>query len=488
MKGVVLNAHLGRYFMNTQPKQRRTAMPMLRWLLSLSLIGCATSAWSYNISLDCHFILGHGLICMGEPLPNTGDRSEQHDYQFEVRTGDINYDGRQDIYLARTSGPSANGVIHKTILFQQSNNSFAPLPASNDQLGLAADWPRSSIRTIVADYNADGFVDVMLKNVAGTIGGQLNQVVFSNKSANGRAAAVTAVTNNYKKTFRSLAAQRRDPSYFSRNVVTRIVTAWLPRFTCGGWSIYERRCYFTWIKYRRRVRVYDPNKISLAAVLVKNTIDAVVNTSKSKKAASRKVGKILATVLGETPGGLCNQDPLIRLEYADPDNCRGYELFRILATNSNAEEEEINRPKDQVNITFHGLIWRDWGPDHLALEFYNSRRSWGNKILRTLSAGSENGLLTKSYNRSSDESINNLLAAPVQKIGLTPEKYFNKLIALQDKYKNNLNYDLWPGLYSDGYNSNSYVAGLVAASGGLTVLNFDDYVGGDKPVPASEFQ
>ena len=160
-----------------------------------------------------------------------------------------------------------------------------------------------------------------------------------------------------------------------------------------------------------------------------------------------------------------------------------------MATNANATDEiELDRPKDVVNITYHGLIWRDLGPDHLAIEFFNSAVNWGDKKLQTLSAGPENGLLTKNYNRGSDNPLNNLLAAPVNKADLAPDQYFKQLIALQDNYKNNLNYDLVPGLYSDGYNSNSYVAGLVQVSGGFTLLDFNLYVGGAKPVPAGEFR
>jgi hypothetical protein len=37
------------------------------------------------------------------------------------------------------------------------------------------------------------------------------------------------------------------------------------------------------------------------------------------------------------------------------------------------------------------------------------------------------------------------------------------------------------------YNSNSYVRGLIDATGGVTTVNLSSFVGGDKPVPASKF-
>ena len=468
----------------------------VHWLFVFLATVTTASAWSYNISISvdlpgCLFINGQYSCYQAIPEPRlTNATAGQNGYQFEVRTGDINYDGRQDIYLARTSGSSANGVISKTILYQQSNGQFAPLPATGYQLQLAAGWPRSSIKTVVADFNADGFVDVMLKRVAATIHGKLNQVVFSNKQANGRAAVVMPVTADFKKTFQSLAAQRTNPSYFNNNLISVSFVVWRPSYQCAGsWSWYERYCYADWRPYLVRAIGYNSGVISSSAVAAKNIIDSIQSGSRAAGEGGSAIGKILAKVLGAVVGGLCQTDEDTREEYPNIEDCMGYELFTVVATNANATDEiELDRPKNVVNITYHGLIWRALGPDHLAIEFFNSEVDWGITKLRTLSAGSQNGLLTKDYNRGSDDPLKNLLAAPVNR-GETPaEDYFDELIALQDNYKNNLNYDLVPGLYSDGYNSNSYVAGLVYASGGFTLLDFNLYVGGAKPVPASEFR
>jgi hypothetical protein len=38
------------------------------------------------------------------------------------------------------------------------------------------------------------------------------------------------------------------------------------------------------------------------------------------------------------------------------------------------------------------------------------------------------------------------------------------------------------------YNSNSYVRGIIDATGGIPTINLSILVGGDRPVPMSKFQ
>jgi hypothetical protein len=71
--------------------------------------------------------------------------------------------------------------------------------------------------------------------------------------------------------------------------------------------------------------------------------------------------------------------------------------------------------------------------------------------------------------------------------GLPPLPYFAHISSKFDNYDNGLNYDLFPQQGTDGYNSNSYVHGLVNAADGVSTINLNNFVGGDKPVPTSEF-
>lgn len=46
----------------------------------------------------------------------------------------------------------------------------------------------------------------------------------------------------------------------------------------------------------------------------------------------------------------------------------------------------------------------------------------------------------------------------------------------------------FPGLGAGGYNSNGFVAGIVRATGGVASRALTEFVGGERPVPGSEFR
>jgi len=69
---------------------------------------------------------------------------------------------------------------------------------------------------------------------------------------------------------------------------------------------------------------------------------------------------------------------------------------------------------------------------------------------------------------------------------MTTNGYFNVLIEAAGNYTNSVDYDLFPGI-SNSYNSNSYVSGLLNATGGKSSVNMRNFVGGEKPLPKRYF-
>ena len=98
------------------------------------------------------------------------------------------------------------------------------------------------------------------------------------------------------------------------------------------------------------------------------------------------------------------------------------------------------------------------------------------------------GSLKSSPNNSGDQISNATFLQRVETPkGMTDTQFINNIIAAQSSYKNGLNYDLFPKAGTDGYNSNSYVSGLIKAAGGTApALNTNGEFqtpGYDKSIP-----
>jgi hypothetical protein len=68
-----------------------------------------------------------------------------------------------------------------------------------------------------------------------------------------------------------------------------------------------------------------------------------------------------------------------------------------------------------------------------------------------------------------------------------PLLYWNTLLVMDRRYGDDLPYDLFPSLGEGGYNSNSYVSGVIKATLGTPTIQIESFVGGERPVPASAF-
>jgi len=119
------------------------------------------------------------------------------------------------------------------------------------------------------------------------------------------------------------------------------------------------------------------------------------------------------------------------------------------------------------------------------------------KRYSVLSAGPERNKLVSDVNRESDlgpQEGGSKISLPN---GVGEDAAFSTLSNLDSNYSDNLDYDLFPAndgarsifIPDDGYNSNSYVSGLLDAAGiQIPKLPGVDTSGYDKPVPADEFK
>ena len=155
-------------------------------------------------------------------MPTLDSLDIQLGYQFQIRTGDLNSDGKKDLYVKRTSGGNANnGVIDKTILTQNTDGDFDVVKNSTSgQFSAAGGWPiASAVDAVVNDFNVDGRVDVLLKNLDSTVSNVDDQILFSSgQFFKGVAQAATSMDFEFEKFFRDTYNWILDPNYFAQAI------------------------------------------------------------------------------------------------------------------------------------------------------------------------------------------------------------------------------------------------------------------------------
>jgi RHS repeat-associated protein len=174
------------------------------------------------------------------------------------------------------------------------------------------------------------------------------------------------------------------------------------------------------------------------------------------------------------PTGLLTNSSLLQQLFDYGGNLTGIE--------QNIVDEILNgRQPDRVYITGHRI--GELGPTHTAIEFTNAS---GQQT--TLSAGPSGGSLVSDINRPSDAPGANFTIGYISlPQGVSAAQYANTLLAADAAYCDCLDYDLLPGL-QNGFNSNSYIAGLIAATGGSFSASTRYHIGANRPLPARFFR
>ncbi|MGH9338853.1 MAG: RHS repeat-associated core domain-containing protein, partial [Acidobacteriota bacterium] len=105
----------------------------------------------------------------------------------------------------------------------------------------------------------------------------------------------------------------------------------------------------------------------------------------------------------------------------------------------------------------------------------------------TIGADSGGLYLVSGVNRKTDVDLTTKKSKPVTLGGMGDDVAIAALLSLDASYGANLRYSVFPPAGLGGYNSNSYVAGLLGALG-LRMPDLDSNLrGSEKPVPANAF-
>lgn len=150
---------------------------------------------------------------------------------------------------------------------------------------------------------------------------------------------------------------------------------------------------------------------------------------------------------------------------------------------SSKKPQSTKRVAGKVYVTGHNV--GGVGPVHTAIEYTSP-----DGTVTVLSAGPRDGLLYSEVDANgygNDAPSDNFTVDVVNlPKNTTASQYVRRLIAADSNYGDNVDYDFFPEI-QDSHNSNSYVSGLLKATGGSTNTNLGNYYGGGSPLPSCNF-
>jgi hypothetical protein len=245
---------------------------------------------------------------------------DQKDYTYQVRKGDINADGKLDLYVNRTSGGNANnGVLNTTILQQQADKTFSVLAATPAQFSTAASWATANIQVVLSDYNMDGYVDLILKGIGDHISGANNQMVFSKgQPFSGQGSSVRDIDEEFVKTFSSITHWLGDSNYFENNIIAVTGYTYSLNYRCGyNWFYGEYICGFYPVLVPYSRAVYNPEIISVDSLALRDAMTPVLAAGEmiSGSTISIELAEIFGTIIGDNFMGDVYREPSIVLPH-----------------------------------------------------------------------------------------------------------------------------------------------------------------------------
>jgi hypothetical protein len=442
-------------------------------------------------------------VSVGAALPPLDPLLTQRSYQYETRVGDIDYDGRLDLFIQRVSGGVANnGVLDKIIVQQASTpGQYVLVPPSPAQAAVAAAWPVSSAQVAVEDINVDGFVDVTVKGVASALGspGAANVIVYSPGAPFASVPKGSrTVDADLLRFVGNMLDYEVDQNYFANSAPYVYYYLFFTWSTCGGGSVSSDPIFY-WdsgcVAVYQYVTGYyqDYSAFSSAAVAIANAEANAAGGQTSPTAAVDAIDRAAEGVFKTPIGGWGMEEVLGPTgEHTNPDARRALEVFWAILGAARADAQEVPtveappqnlRTFGTVYVTGHRIF--GLGPIHTAVEYTSVYTPQ-----TTISAGPEGALpyLVSRVNRPSDvAALNMVLGTVSDPQNPSAESYFAELLGADARYSDDLWYKAIPVLPGQ-YNSNSYVRGIIDATGGVPTINLSILVGGDRPVPMSKFQ
>ncbi|MCH7980207.1 MAG: hypothetical protein IID59_01780 [Proteobacteria bacterium] len=229
---------------------------------------------------------GNISVSVTDPsLPVAAPYHEQLQYEYEVRSGDFDFDGFADILVDRLTPGLIDGSMQTVIIEGGVGGQTVVIPTSSE-LANARTFPlNSDIKLGGSDQNFDGYVDILLMGLDA-----LNSPAFpydclilfaSGKSGVAQPLGHQFMDEDYMEFFSNTAEAAVNPSFYLNNIQVTYRPEYDMRWDCEwrfighDFSLYDCRWRIGIVAYTPQVSGYGYHLDAPAATDALNAIDSV---------------------------------------------------------------------------------------------------------------------------------------------------------------------------------------------------------------------
>jgi hypothetical protein len=153
--------------------------------------------------------------------------------QYASRHGDLDGDGDIDVYVKRLAGTSWQLPISELVLRRNPNGTFnVETSVSQATRNIVNGWSISLTEPHLVDFNADGYMDLLIKGLSPATAGPYDVLVFAASGPGAPPPSARLVDESIQKFFTDIINYLDDPSYFNGAYQLQCDLNWA---TIPGW-------------------------------------------------------------------------------------------------------------------------------------------------------------------------------------------------------------------------------------------------------------
>lgn len=253
------------------------------------------------------YLRGLGLLFL---LISSFAQASGFDGRYSVRTGDLNSDGRTDIYLrymprvvlipvGNTQAPiPIPSDVGEFVLQQNSSGDFTLLTSlTSTQKNTVNQWAtQAAISILTKDYNLDNVVDILLKGIGAVISGAHNVIVYASSTKGAPPSVVANVNASLTQFITDVGGFSDNPNYFASGV--SVQCQWVYIYTLHYDP--EIGYYYTSDPYLICQFVFDPGSFSIPAINFLNRFVPAANAGEiiAQSSDATSMSQILQQIFG----------------------------------------------------------------------------------------------------------------------------------------------------------------------------------------------